>query len=382
MSTIRTRKPWWRMSASALVLGLILAACGGDETPDAAPDEVPADEEAPAEDEPDAEAPDDEAPDDEAAPPMLEPVGPVDVGTIAIPPIFAMLLPTVALEGGFYDKYNVEVNLRSMETGVDAARAVQGGDLDMAFSPTGPVMNFAGAGVDVAALAGLDNVSWLVGSTNPEVDSCEALAGENIAVDSVGGARYNALQVVLHSCDLTTDDVDVTSLPGAAAIQAVAVGQLDTAVAHIDDTFVIEEQGGVDMHVVALLNDIDPMLHNLVFWTLRDSIEQNREAYVRVLAAHIEATRFINDPANEDDVVQKALVTGHSEEVIRASLPEFIALELWPVDRHGLGEDMIEATIETQVGLGNMDAEDAPDYADVVDTSLWLEAFDLVDAMN
>lgn len=369
-----------RATVFLAVAALLLAARGGDD------EEVAAEPDPSAEEltqDVDADEPDDGVaePDEDSAP-TLDPVDPIQMGSIAIPPIFSMLLPGVADEAGFFGKYNVDVTLRSMETGVDAARAVQGGDLDVAFSPTGPVMNFAGTGVDVAALMGLDNIDWLIGSKNPEVDSCEALEGETIAVDSVGGARYNVLQVILRSCDLTIEDVDVASFPGAVAIQAIAAGQLDTGVIHIDDIYNIQEQGGAEMNTVLFLADIDPMQHYLVFWTLRDSIDQNREAYVRVLAAMIDATRFITDPANEDEVVRIGTLTGHSEDVVRASLADFLELEYWPVDRDGLPQDKLEAAIATQVRLENMAEEDAPDFEDVVDLSLWAEAFELVESMN
>jgi NitT/TauT family transport system substrate-binding protein len=353
-----------------LALSLALAGCGSDDADDVADGEEPAAQE----DEPAEE--DDEA-DDEPEP--LEPVGSVTMGTIAIPGIYAMVLPGVAEAEGFFDKYGVDVTLRAMETGVDAARAVQGGDLDFAFSPTGPVMTFAGTGVDVTSIMGLDNIDWLVGSVDPAVQTCEDLAGQEIAVDSIGGARYSVLEIILDSCGLSIDDVDTPAFPGPAAIQAVAAGQLDTSVIHIDDLYVIEEQGDREMHVVTWLLDVDPTQHYLVLWALDQTVESNRAELVRALAALTEAVQFMNDPANEDRVAEIAAeVTAHSPEVARASLHDFLELEFWPLDRHGLPQDKIDATIAEQVRLENIAEGDAPEYADVVDTSLWEEAFELV----
>ena len=382
----RTR--WhWRASALVASAALVLAACGnGEEAADDEPDTDDTEETDEPDDEPDDadDVEDDaDAEGDAEAAPDLEQVGPITMGTIATPPIFAMVLPYVADEAGFFERYNVDVELRPMETGVDAARAVQGGDLEVAFSPTGPVMTFAGTGVDVAAIMGLDNIDWLVGSTNPDIAGCEDLEGETIGVDSVGGARYSVLEIILDSCGLTTDDVDVAALPGAAAVQAVAAGQIDTSVVHIDDLYVMEEEGADSMEVAVFLADVDPDQHYLVYWALQETLEgEDREALVRSLAAMIEATRFMNDEANEDEVVQIGTATGHSEEVVAQSLADFIDLEFWPVDRHGLPEGKIEATIEEQVRLDNIPEGDAPAYEDVVDVELWEEAFDLVESMN
>ncbi len=373
MTGSKQRHKAWQLTALMVVLAMILAACGnGDDTPD-----TPAD---PGEEAPDTDDPD--APDEPGtAAPELDPVGPIAMGSIGIPPLIAMIAPYVARDLGLFDKYNVQVDIRDMETGVDAARAVQGGDLDIAWSPTGPVMNFAATGVDVAAVMGLDNIDWLVGTTNPDIQSCEDLAGDTIGVDSVGGARYNVLQVILSECGLTIDDVETASFAGAP-IQAIAAGQLDTAVLHIEDLYIIEEQGAEPMHVVRFLLDVDPMQHYLIFWTLRSSLDQNREAYVRILAAFIEAIRFVNDPANEAEVNEMGLVTGVSPTVMEQTLPDVLDIEFWPIDRDGLPQDKMDAVIDTQIRIGNMEEGDRPDYGDVVDLSLYEDALALVEQMN
>lgn len=375
--TQRTHATTMRWVALLMALGLVVTACGGgsDDAPE--PEAPSSDEPAPDQD------PDDDAGDDggDAAPVELDPVGPIAMGSIGIPPLIAMIAPYVALELGLYDKYNVDVSIRDMETGVDAARAVQGGDLDIAYSPTGPVMNFAATGVDVAAVFGLDNIDWLVGTTNPDIRDCEDLAGDTIGVDSVGGARYNVLQVILSDCGLTIDDVEVASFAGAP-IQAIAAGQLDSAVLHIEDLYIIEEQGSEPMHVVKFLTDVDPLQHYLIFWTLRSSLDQNREAYVRLLAAQIEAIRFMNDPSNTERVNEIGLVTGVSPTVMEQTLPDVLAIEFWPIDRDGLTEDKMNAVLDTQVRIGNMEEADRPDYADVVDLTLYVDALELVNSMN
>jgi NitT/TauT family transport system substrate-binding protein len=354
-STLRPRQ---MMIGAALALTLGLAACGSDDAGSADGAEGPAAGEEGSD---------------------LEPVGELTFGTIGIPSIYAMVLPAVADEAGFFDKYGVDVTLRPMETGVDAARAVQSGDLDLAWSPTGPVVTFAGTGVDVAAIMGMDNIDWLVGSVDPAIQACNDLAGQNIAVDSVGGARYSVLEIILDSCGLGIDDVETPSFPGPSAIQAVAAGQLDNSVIHIDDLYVIEEQGENPMHVVTMLADIDPTQHYLVLWTLDATVDAKRAELVRAVAAMGEAVQYMQDPANQDHVVEIAAgATGHSDEVTRASLVDFLELEFWPVERHGLPQDKLDATVAEQVRLENIPADDAPDYADIADTSIWDEAWDLV----
>lgn len=364
---MRTTRRRLRIKTSALVLatGLILAACGGSDTATPAPAPAPA---------PAPEAP--QAPGIE-----LDPVEAISIGSIGIPPIYAMLMTLVAEGEGFYAKYNVDVTVRSMETGVDAARAVQSGDLDASFSPTGPTMNFAATGIDVKAIHGYDNIDWLLMSTDASLSTCEDLVGRAIGVDSIGGARSNVLNQILRPCGLTLDDVEQIAFPGAAAVQAIIAGQLETAVVHIDDVYVAREQGAVVYDFIYLV-DVNPNAHYLVFWTRSDVIEAKRESLVRTLAAHIEAIRFIVDPANTARVVELGRPIGHSDEVLLKSLIDFIELEFWPVDRDGLGDTKLQAQLNIQVRNADIAEANAPELSSIIDASLFADALALVGRMN
>jgi NitT/TauT family transport system substrate-binding protein len=366
----------------ALVVAFALAGCAPAD--DAAEPEPEAEPEQPETDEPDTDEPDtDDAtptptPDDEPA--ELEPVGELTVGSIGSPPLVAMIQPYVALEEGFYEKYGVDVTLRDMETGLDAARAVEAGDLDMAYSPTGPVLTLYGAGVPVTAVSGWPVLDWFIGSGNPEVQECEDLAGEAIAGDSVGGARYSVMQIILDSCGLTVDDVEFVALPGRSALEGVAAGAVDTAVLHIEDQYRIEELApDRPLQVVAWLEDVDPMQHYLMVWGQPDTIEEKREEIVRFLAATIESLRWMHDEANYDRLIEIGTVTGDSPEVLRASFPDFFELNWYPLDTDGLPQDKIEATIAEQIRLENIPEGQEPTYDDIVDLSLYEEALELVE---
>jgi NitT/TauT family transport system substrate-binding protein len=367
MAGIRSR---WVLLFAALAL--VLTAC-------------PADEEVVADPEDDVEEPEPDEPEDEPEEPADEPaeleaVGELVVGSIGSPPIVAMIQPYVALEEGFYEKYGVDVTLRDMETGLDAARAVETGDLDIAYSPTGPVLTLYGAGVPVTAFWGWDVLDWFIGSANPEVQDCEDLAGEAIAGDSVGGARYSVMEIILDSCGLTVDDVDFVALAGRAALEGVAAGAVDTAVLHIEDQYRIEELAPErELHVVAWLEDIDPDQHYLSVWGQPDVVGEKREEVVRFLAATIESLRWMHDDANFDRLVEIGTVTGDSPEVLERSFPDFFEIGWYPVDRDGLPQDKVEATIDEQVRLENIPEGQEPSYGDIVDLSLFEEAWDLVE---
>ncbi|MGB9043852.1 MAG: ABC transporter substrate-binding protein, partial [Pseudolabrys sp.] len=58
-----------------------------------------------------------------------------------IPPIYSVTIAFVAEKQGFFKKHGVDVEIRPFDNGTAAARAVVAGDIDMAWSPTPPVIN-------------------------------------------------------------------------------------------------------------------------------------------------------------------------------------------------------------------------------------------------
>src|SRR5262249_24950668 len=77
--------------------------------------------------------------------------------------------------------------------------------------------------------------------------------------------------------------------------------------------------------------------------TRKDKLAQNRDAFVRTVAALIDAERFMRDPANADKVAQDAAPTGRSPEFAKKSLKEYLEIEFWPNENAGLGREHLGA---------------------------------------
>jgi ABC-type nitrate/sulfonate/bicarbonate transport system substrate-binding protein len=82
----------------------------------------------------------------------------VVIGMPGIPPIFTTVQPLVAEKQGLFKKYGANVELRPFDNGTAAARAVLAGDVDMAMSPTPPVINqISNSGANLVAIYGWNN---------------------------------------------------------------------------------------------------------------------------------------------------------------------------------------------------------------------------------
>lgn len=299
----------------------------------------------------------------------------VVLGVPGIPPIFASVLPHVAAELGLFKKYGADVEVRNFEAGVAAARAVAAGQIDLAVAPTPVLVSMvSNAKVNLVGIYGLPNPDWLIGSTDAQKSSCTDLKGQPVGVDAIGGARSEALKEMLAPCNLAPDDVKQVAL-GSNTAPAMVAGQLTFGVLHLDDVPVIEGQLKRKVTVITTLKQVSPVSHYLTLVARADKVQEKRDAYVRTLAALIDAGRFMRDPKNLDATAKIAAVTGHSEDENKTSIVRYNELEQWPNGTDGLQREKIEAVIATQVKLGGIKPGTTPvTYEQFVDESLWADA--------
>src|SRR2546423_1064939 len=101
------------------------------------------------------------------------------------PPVFLAVLPYVAADLGFFNKYGVDVALQPFETGLAVTRAAASGEIDFAASTTSLAISIsANTGVPLVGIYGMENSDWLIGSSDPAVKTCGNLPGKSVGVDA------------------------------------------------------------------------------------------------------------------------------------------------------------------------------------------------------
>ena len=158
----------------------------------------------------------------------------ITLGVPGIPPVFLGVMPYTALQQGYYKKYGLDVQIKGFTSGTDAVRAVAAGQIDLAWSPTPFAMTLISKGTSLVGIEGMDKVDWLVGSNSSSISTCADLKGQNIGVDSIGGARYQALQAMLTKCNLTIQDVKFDDLFKKFDLEAASGGGPDLFIAPND----------------------------------------------------------------------------------------------------------------------------------------------------
>ena len=291
-----------------------------------------------------------------------------------IPPIFATVNAYVAQKENLFKKYGADVEIRPFDNGTAAARAVIAGDIDIAMSPTPPVINqVSNADVPLVAIYGMNNPDWILATTDPG-KTCKDVAGQSVGVDSIGGARSVALRSMLVGCPgVKLDEVKQVAL-GSNTAPAMIAGQLSFGVLHLDDVAVIEAQGK-KVHTLLAMKQTNPTSHYLLYVVRRDHLAANRDAYVRTIAGLIAADRFMQDPKNADSVAQAATITGHNDAISKAALKEFLAIDFWPTKDDGMDRTKIEAVAALMKKIGAIKPDKQPvAYDKLVDASVWKDA--------
>ncbi|MCC6609866.1 MAG: ABC transporter substrate-binding protein [Burkholderiales bacterium] len=299
-------------------------------------------------------------------------------GIPGIPPVFGGVIALVAEKEGFFEKYGVNVTVRAFETGAAASRAVASGEITVGLPPTPLVISqIANTDVPLVGIWGMEHPDWLIGSTDPAA-TCESMKGQPVGVDSIGGARSIALRTMLVACKMKIEDVQQVGLSSNVGAAMVA-GQLKFGVLHVDDVPVIEAETKKPLNVLVTQKDSRPIDHYLVLVANRNELAKNRDVYVRIVAALIDAERFMRDPANAAKVAQDAAPTGRTGDVAVQALKKYLAMDFWPTDSDGLTRKNFEVVGNVMKKVGNIkpDKEPAP-YERMVDQSIYRDAKALV----
>jgi ABC-type nitrate/sulfonate/bicarbonate transport system substrate-binding protein len=203
------------------------------------------------------------------------------------------------------------------------------------------------------------------------------MAGQGVGVDTPGGARSIALKSMLIGCGGDIAQVQQVGL-GSNTAPAMIAGQIKYGVLHLDDVPEIESHGK-KVTIITTLAKSNPTSHYLLAVARRDRVAQKRDAFVRLVAGLIAASRYMADPKNADRVAEIATVTGHGKDLAKAALARYLEIGFWATKDDGMGRAKLEAVAANQVKVGNVKpGKTPPTFEQLVDPSVWRDANALV----
>jgi ABC-type nitrate/sulfonate/bicarbonate transport system substrate-binding protein len=236
---------------------------------------------------------------------------PIRVAYSAISGAMAPLWTTQ--EGGYFRREGLEMELPYIGGGTLLIQSMLGGDVQLAYGPSVPVVNSALKGSDLVFIANTGDTLIYSVMTRPEIKEPGDLKGRKIGVTRIGGSADLALEYPLKRWGLQRGrDVVVLQTGGLPeSLAALRAGVVDGAVLSPPNNLLAKKAGLREMVDIGQLGIIFP---NTALSTTRSYLKSNRDVVIRFLRAFGEGQyRLRNDKEFSMKVLSKYTKTTDPE---------------------------------------------------------------------
>ncbi len=288
-------------------------------------------------------------------------------GVPVTPPNVVHIPPYVAKEMGFFAEQNIDAEFVTFEGGTQTLRGSVAGGLDIAGTSSDPAIIAAARGAGTKVVGTYSHKLSQSMLVQGDIKSCKELKGRKIGIQEVGAFNEVISRAVMASCGLTPKDVQYIFVSTKGRVAGLLTGQIDTAILHVDQALVAKKKKP-DLNILVNLWETLPKWLYAVYIAPEKQIAENRQLYVDMVAALIKANRFMyNNKAKTVEIATK--YTQQDSDVVSQTYDLLAGAGAWPVN-NGLPRDMVEWTINRQVELGTIKAEEKPSYEKLVDLSV------------
>jgi NitT/TauT family transport system substrate-binding protein len=208
----------------------------------------------------------------------------------------------VALQKGFYKKHNLDVTLEYVKGGVLALRGLQTGDLQIINTLPESVITAASEGGNVKFIGAMDNQSMFTVYTTKDINKAEDLKGKAAASNVPGNGTDIQIQYWLkkHGLEPNKDVRLINSGENAGRLQALQTGQAAITILSPPTDLKADELGFKKFAIMR--EELTTYNHNMLA-TNGDMIKNKPEVLYAFMAAMGEATQYIKDKANREEMI-------------------------------------------------------------------------------
>ncbi len=288
-------------------------------------------------------------------------------GVPVTPPNVVHIPPYIAKEMGFFAENNIEAELVTFEGGTQTLRGSVSGGLDITGTSSDPAIIAAARGAGTKVLGTYSHKLSQSMLVQGDIKTCKDLKGRKIGIQEVGAFNEVMSRAVMATCGLTPKDVQYVNVSTKGRVPGLISGQIDTAILHVDQALVAKKKKA-DLNILVNLWEPLPKWLYAAYIAPEKEIASNRQLYVDIMAALIKANRFIYN--NKEKTVEiAAKYTQQPSDVVAQTYDLLADAGAWPVN-NGLPRDMVEWTINKQVELGTIKAQEKPTYEKLIDVSV------------
>lgn len=245
----------------------------------------------------------------------------------------------VAYHNGFFSQAGVEVELRRFNSGPLLKRALEAGDLDMAFIGMPPAYHAIAEGADLKIVAKVNyGQAALITAKNSPIKTLADLKGKKIAGVRLGSGMDVLLKsfVLKEAAGLNADnDVAILHMPSKMMVASVNKNVVDAAFTWEPYVSFAVLTGRAD--VLLDMNKAVPRYPWYVIVANKQTRDQKRDALLNILKAHKRAVAYLNahTDAGNDLIIEKFKI----KSAINAEESKVLAREVVLAARGRLGWD-------------------------------------------
>ena len=193
------------------------------------------------------------------------------------------------------------------------------------------------------------------------------LKGKVMGVQEPGGFADVMTRIILRKAGIDPKEVTFLQTTTAGRVQALATGNADTAVLHIDQVKTAQKanpQIAVLANMWEVLTDYQYAVYVAPTQTLKDD-PTTTECIVRAL---MRANRAMYDPANRTKIVDLGVQqTKADRDVVESTFDLLVKAKAWP-QNEGVPKANIEGTIKSEKDFGKITKD--LKFEDVTDLSI------------
>ena len=150
-----------------------------------------------------------------------------------------------AIELGYFDDENIDVQLTEFSDGPTIIQAMESGSIDVGYIGQGAHKLCINGKADIFALAHVSNGDAVIGSKEKGTDTIEGLKGKTIAYSS-GTSSEDILNKTLAKGGMTMDDITAMDMDATNIVTAMLSGSVDACATWVPNSLkVLEELGAV-----------------------------------------------------------------------------------------------------------------------------------------
>jgi ABC-type nitrate/sulfonate/bicarbonate transport system substrate-binding protein len=180
-------------------------------------------------------------------------------------------------------------------------------------------------------------------------------------------------RLVLKKANIDASQVTFFQTTTAGRVQALATGQTDTAVLHIDQVKTAQKTNP-QIQVLANMWDVLSNYQYAVYIVPTQTLKDDPNTTECIIRALVRANRAMYDPANRDKIIQIGVdQTKEAKDVVSDTFDLLVKAKAWP-QNEGVPQANIEGTIASEKGFGHIKSNMT--FAQVTDLSIVKKVID------